>query len=135
MNEVVLNPCDTNPPTQVTALSIPSELFKPNGGPLSKSYMLLVHVLCPNNISKEADVEPTAKKMKTSKIYGSTLIVYDKHGRCLLTEGEYELRLQEIVCNIKSKNHTHKIYIIKFLFLFYIFSSIAKETSCLGNNI
>lgn len=49
-------------------------------------------------------IEPIIKKMKTSKIYGSTLIVYDKHGRCLLTEGEYEIRLQEIACNVKSKN-------------------------------
>lgn len=54
--------------------------------------------------------EPAQKKRKSSvgsiksngeeiKLYGSDLIVYDKHGRCLLSDGEYELSLQEVKAN------------------------------------
>lgn len=34
-------------------------------------------------------------------MFGSELIVYDKHNRCLLTDGDYELVLQEVQANVK----------------------------------
>ena len=47
--------------------------------------------------------EPAHKKRKSIKnqsedirIYGAELVVYDKHQRCLLTDGEYQLVLQEL---------------------------------------
>ncbi|XP_055693341.1 polycomb protein Su(z)12 [Lutzomyia longipalpis] len=33
---------------------------------------------------------------KDSQLYGTELMIFDKYGRCLLTEGEYQLTLQEI---------------------------------------
>lgn len=36
------------------------------------------------------------------KRYGSELIVYDKHNRCLLSDGEYELQLQEVQSSTRS---------------------------------
>lgn len=41
------------------------------------------------------------------KQYGSELIVYDKHSRCLLTDGDYELGLQEVQTNIRSSPKKH----------------------------
>ncbi len=35
--------------------------------------------------------------------YGAELVVYDKHRRCLLTEGEYELVLQDLTAKKTSK--------------------------------
>lgn len=55
--------------------------------------------------------EPAQKRRKSSgpvkglledtKLFGSELIVYDKHNRCLLTDGDYELVLQEVQANVK----------------------------------
>lgn len=39
--------------------------------------------------------------MEETKLFGSELIVYDKHNRCLLTDGDYELVLQEVQANVK----------------------------------
>jgi hypothetical protein len=36
------------------------------------------------------------------KLYGSELVVYDKHNRCLLTDGDYELGLQEVQTSVRS---------------------------------
>lgn len=41
------------------------------------------------------------------KQYGSELTVYDKHNRCLLTDGEYELGLQEVQTNVRSSPKKH----------------------------
>lgn len=41
------------------------------------------------------------------KQYGSELTVYDKHNRCLLTDGEYELGLQEVQANVRSSPKKH----------------------------
>lgn len=47
--------------------------------------------------------EPAQKKRKSMKntaedihYYGAELVVYDKHQRCLLTDGEYQLVLQDL---------------------------------------
>lgn len=63
-------------------------------------------------------VEPAQKRRKSSlgtikvngeevKQYGSELTVYDKHNRCLLTDGEYELGLQEVQTNVRSSPKKH----------------------------
>jgi polycomb protein SUZ12 len=39
--------------------------------------------------------------LEDTKLFGSELIVYDKHNRCLLTDGDYELVLQEVQANVK----------------------------------
>ena len=54
----------------------------------------------------DENIEPSIKRRKirnglgndsdSSKLLGRELVVYDKHSRCLLTEGEYELVLSEI---------------------------------------
>lgn len=46
---------------------------------------------------KYFSVEPSAKRLKTCThiTYESELVVFDKHSRCLLKDGEYELLLQE----------------------------------------
>lgn len=64
------------------------------------------------------NTEPAQKRRKSStgsiktggeeiKLYGSELIVYDKHNRCLLTDGDYELGLQEVQTNIRSSPKKH----------------------------
>ena len=56
-----------------------------------------------NGTNGEENVEPSAKRRKLLrgstddfKVLTAELVVYDKHGRCLLTEGEYELVLSEV---------------------------------------
>lgn len=44
------------------------------------------------------------------KQYGSELTVYDKYNRCLLTDGEYELGLQEVQTNIRSSPKKHNTW-------------------------
>lgn len=38
----------------------------------------------------------TLNGIKDSQLYGTEMTIFDKYGRCLLTEGEYQLTLQEI---------------------------------------
>ena len=37
------------------------------------------------------------------KLYGAELVVYDKHRRCQLTDGDYEVALQDLATKIDSK--------------------------------
>ncbi|XP_050675164.1 polycomb protein suz12-B [Leptidea sinapis] len=116
---VPLNPSSSEPPAMASAVSIASETFSPSHGPNVKSYMLMLRVTvtkspCAGNAtSSTAEItninndEPLIKRIKPSetnssstenkwtKLYGSELIVYDKHNRCLLTNGEYDLVLHD----------------------------------------
>ncbi|KFM78882.1 Polycomb protein Suz12, partial [Stegodyphus mimosarum] len=111
--EVHRNPDVSNPPAKVTAISVPNDNFNLNNGHLVKSYVLLLRATCPMNKMKVngycngdmSDIldEPAQKKRKHLKTqndevryYGAELVVYDKHQRCLLTDGEYQLVLQEL---------------------------------------
>lgn len=114
-SEVPRNPDPLNPPSEVTAISVPSDSFNLTNGHLVKSYVLLLRVsinankpyingICNGDLSDSGSEEPPKKTRKNGKIlteeikvYGAELIVYDKHNRCLLTNGEYELVLQEII--------------------------------------
>ncbi|GLV39453.1 Su(z)12 [Carabus blaptoides fortunei] len=74
----------------------------------------------PNNTittaQNDTDDEPALKRRKStsimksfegSKLYASELIVYDKHNRCLLTDGDYELGLQDVSTNVKTSPRKH----------------------------
>lgn len=58
----------------------------------------------------EENLEPSAKRRKLlrgsnddGKILSSELVIFDKHSRCLLTDGEYELILTEAASNCNDK--------------------------------
>ncbi|XP_039755360.1 polycomb protein suz12-B isoform X1 [Pararge aegeria] len=116
---VPLNPSSSEPPAMASAVSISSDTFSPSHGPNVKSYMLMLRVTVTKASSSSngassteitnGDDEPLSKRLKSStdlnssntdtkwsKLYGSELIVYDKHNRCLLTNGEYDLVLHDV---------------------------------------
>lgn len=62
-----------------------------------KTYKKIIHpVLEPvtKRLKSSTDLNSTPDS-KWTKLYGSELIVYDKHNRCLLTNGEYDLVLHD----------------------------------------
>ncbi|CAH0729927.1 unnamed protein product, partial [Brenthis ino] len=117
---VPLNPSTSEPPAMASAVSISSDTFSPSQGPNVKSYMLMLRVTVTkasanSNVASSTEItngdsdEPLTKRLKSStdlnsssteckwsKLYGSELIVYDKHNRCLLTNGEYDLVLHDV---------------------------------------
>ena len=100
-SEVPVNPSEQNPPSKAPALSIPSKSFSLSGihsiGRV-KTYSLQIKVITGGNVGgQDENQEPATKKRKTQEEREVTaeLVVYDKHSRCLLTEGEYELVLGE----------------------------------------
>ncbi|XP_072763589.1 polycomb protein suz12-B [Anoplolepis gracilipes] len=120
-SEVPINPSESQPPPKAPTISIPNESFSLNNGHIAKTYMLLLRVYCMSNngcLITNCDLEEPAQKRRKSstgsiktgdevKQYGSELTVYDKHNRCLLTDGEYELGLQEVQTNIRSSPKKH----------------------------
>ena len=73
-----------------------------SGGGRIKSYSLLIKVNSgemENGDSQDENEEPSAKKRKTktedgeNRSVSAELVVYDKHSRCLLTEGSF-MKLQ-----------------------------------------
>ena len=67
----------------------------------------------------DENIEPSSKRRKirngichdslenSSMVLGRELVVYDKHSRCLLTEGEYELVLSELSPESSSDSSQH----------------------------
>ncbi|GLH02209.1 Polycomb protein suz12-B [Gryllus bimaculatus] len=120
-SEVPINPSEDHPPPKAPTISIPTESFSLSNGHLVKSYVLLLRVTCTSSgsLSANADVdtEPAQKRRKSSgpqkgqvdevKLYGSELVVYDKHNRCLLTDGDYDLVLQEVQTTIRGSPKKH----------------------------
>ncbi|KAF5303374.1 hypothetical protein FQR65_LT08287 [Abscondita terminalis] len=113
--EVVINPSENNLPPLAPSISVSTESFSVPGGPLAKSYILLLRVRCLPNSSNDED-EPLIKRRKSisnnrvfdePKLYGSELVVYDKHNRCLLTDGDYEVYLQEVTTSTKGSPKKH----------------------------
>lgn len=102
--KVKINPNDMI--GKIPALSLPSENFKPAGtGSINRSCILQLIVKPSSNESQADPVPPftdaTTKivpvpnvKTKT-KTYETELLVFDKHNRCSLSDGEYELSLTE----------------------------------------
>uniref|UniRef100_T1JJ78 Prokaryotic-type class I peptide chain release factors domain-containing protein n=1 Tax=Strigamia maritima TaxID=126957 RepID=T1JJ78_STRMM len=122
-SEVACNPDPSNPPLSSWAVSVPSNTFNlNNNGHLVKSYVLLLRVSSATDGAtrngEDEDETPPAKKARrngratltdsttaaagttsaaaTVNMFGAELIVYDKHNRCLLTDGQYELVLQQV---------------------------------------
>lgn len=119
VSEVQVNPSDNNLSIMAPSVSVPTEAFSLSGGPLAKSYVLLLrvkHIITNVILCMENNDEPASKKRKSisstdsSKIYASELVVYDKHNRCLLTDADYELTLQEVNGNTKNSPKKHSTW-------------------------
>ncbi|XP_044736832.1 polycomb protein SUZ12 [Chrysoperla carnea] len=102
-NEIDVNPSEEIivPAKQTANVCIPNESFSLSNGHLVKSYMLLLRVHCFTTTSQsilDPDGQPAQKRRKSTstKIYGAELVIYDKQNRCLLTDGDYEIALQEV---------------------------------------
>ncbi|XP_070579549.1 polycomb protein suz12-A-like isoform X2 [Ptychodera flava] len=116
---VPINPDTSNSDAvkDVNTLSVASDKFSHTNGHAVKSYLLVLRVSCPKardpsveTITNGEEIlsfgEPDKKRLKLkhsndrssvdSIVYGAELVVYDKHRRCLLTDGDYELALQEM---------------------------------------
>lgn len=128
--EVPLNPHTSDASMRLTAnlsgsLSISHEHFHHNNGHAVKSYVLLLRVPCPvkrylsnglcNGDILDGPEEPPHKRRKNGKmspfeedivLYGSELVIYDKHKHCLMTDGDYELSLQDLGSKISPKKTT-----------------------------
>ncbi|XP_063235513.1 polycomb protein suz12-B isoform X2 [Bacillus rossius redtenbacheri] len=119
VSEVPTNPSEEQPPTKAPTVSIPTESFRLSNGHLVKSYVLLLRVSCACQAagtlqSSEGDSEPAQKRRKAAgwrsaeeRLYGSELVVYDKHRRCLLADGEYELVLGEMQGSVRYSPKKH----------------------------
>ncbi|KAG1703708.1 Polycomb protein suz12 [Nymphon striatum] len=125
INHVLIGKCDVpcndtqneNHKKSTEAISIPTDSFTvPNNGYLFKSCILLLkvsvstsrHRLCNGDSSNvpakrlRRDTPAYDEDNGKRKTYVAELVVSDKHHRCLLTNGDYELILQEY----KSKSST-----------------------------
>lgn len=97
-SSVAINPSDKNH-NKMPVVSVPAESFKPLGGSMNRSsHILLLHVeTYDDNLINSDSNEPSAKRVNSSKVYGAELVIFDKQNRCLLTNGEYALALEEII--------------------------------------
>ncbi|KAL3275849.1 hypothetical protein HHI36_020590 [Cryptolaemus montrouzieri] len=107
--EVPINPPNELFPTTASTISIPTEKFNTNGGPLAKSHILLFRLKIRGINDKSEETEPVCKKNKldenvNSQIYGAELTVYDKHNRCYLSDGDYDIIVQDFVNNSPKKH-------------------------------
>lgn len=93
---IEINPTDNK--IGFPTVNIPTESIKPTGHH-NETFMLVFKIQTfPFNVhSGNVSEELTYKKFKANtKLYASELIIFDKNGRCVLTEGEYALCLDEI---------------------------------------
>lgn len=107
--DVVVNPPEDQLPPLAPTISVRTDTFISSNGPLAKSYVLLLKV---RNLQVKEEDEPLNKRRKSilmedSKLYVSELVVYDKHNRCLLSDADYELVLQEVASTTKSSPRKH----------------------------
>ncbi|XP_013401571.1 polycomb protein suz12 [Lingula anatina] len=115
--QVPVNPHQRSP-SKAAAISVASEKFNYNNGHAVKSYMLLIKVTvkgshsCNGSVSHSPSSEPPTKRRKNGKvsdmdgtelIFGAELVIYDKHKRCLLTDGDYELALTDLTSRMSPK--------------------------------
>ncbi|CAG9771037.1 unnamed protein product [Ceutorhynchus assimilis] len=107
--DVPINPLGHLPLTAPT-ISIPTDTFNSANGPLVKSFILLFKVKVNVDIDNNTDSEePPLKKRKTNgetmKLYTAELTIYDKHNRCCLTDGDYDIVVQEFAKNLSKSVH------------------------------
>ncbi|XP_037074134.1 polycomb protein suz12-like [Pollicipes pollicipes] len=104
-NEVVVNPSEASAPPTVPTSCIPAESFSTQNGSGPKTFVLAVRVFpLPGNRENE---EPNPKRRKVGRASSSAsaaaassseqlraeLAVTDRAGRCLLSDGEYDVLL------------------------------------------
>lgn len=105
--EVPINPENDSIPNTASTISISTEKFNSNGGSLAKSHILLFRLKIKD--SSRID-EPESKRIKLEndnvnfQLYGAELTVYDKHNRCYLTDGDYDVVVQNFVSNSPKKH-------------------------------
>nr|CAD7424807.1 unnamed protein product [Timema monikensis] len=119
--DVPINPSEDHPPPTAPALSVPIANYAKQNGTLT-AYSLQLAVSCEFHCdhvleNNENDtVEPAQKRRKSGygkgtyedvKVYQSDLVVYDKHSRLLLTNGDYVLGLDEVVTHGKNSPKKH----------------------------
>ena len=99
--EVSINPSEEIPQTKAPTVSITTEDLSLRNGQHGNSYVLLLRVSSPIT----EDTEPAAKRRRlsqtqeeptSSRLYGAELAINDRHSRCLLIDGDYELALKEL---------------------------------------
>lgn len=107
--DVPINPSEQEMPPTAPTISIPTESFNPSSGPLVKSYILLfrVKVTPPENDDSVDEEPPALKRRKTgvnnnTRLYGAELTIYDKHNRCYLSDGDYDVVVQDFSNTLKS---------------------------------
>lgn len=103
----------TTTTTTATAITVPGNSFCPNGTGLVRSYVLLLRVTAGSQSNDGDCAEPPVKKARRnacggrsgaasaggnggteeSRHYVGEMVVYDQQ-RCMLTDGEYQLRLR-----------------------------------------
>lgn len=106
--DVPINPNPNELPLTAPTISIPTESFNGPTCPLVKSFTLIFKVKV--STDKEEDDEPALKRRKSNglsdnnnvRLYGSELTVYDKHNRCYLSDGDYDLVVQDLSTNTKN---------------------------------
>ncbi|XP_066156785.1 polycomb protein SUZ12 [Euwallacea fornicatus] len=115
--DVPVNPFQGHMPFTVPTISIPTTHFDNCNGPLVKSFMLVFKVRL-NRDGEKGMVEPAAKKRKGNgddngtdiKVFSSELTIYDKHSRCYLSDGDYDIVLQDssspTLSKINNKKHS-----------------------------
>jgi len=102
-SSVVTADVSINPPDdtlrKVPTVSITTEDLSLRNGQQGNSYVLVLRVSASGGSS---DNEPLPKRRRLSelstesvRLLDAELIVYDRHSRCLLVDGDYELVLQE----------------------------------------
>ncbi|KAF0294463.1 Polycomb protein suz12 [Amphibalanus amphitrite] len=97
--EVVVNPSDASAPPTVPTSCVPAESFSTQNGSGPKTFVLVVRV-SPQQGNRENE-EPNNKRRKVSRSSSAAsseplraeLPVTDRAGRCLLTDGEYDVLL------------------------------------------
>ncbi|XP_030760874.1 polycomb protein suz12 [Sitophilus oryzae] len=102
--DVPINPLDSQLPLTAPTISIPTESFSNGTGPIIKSYILLFRVKVTIDTENTELEEPAVKKRKSSnvldssntKIYGAELTIYDKHNRCYLSDGDYDVVVHDV---------------------------------------
>ncbi|XP_060534798.1 polycomb protein SUZ12 [Cylas formicarius] len=112
--DVPINPVEGQMPLTAPTISIPTESFSSNGGPLVKSYILLFRVKVLTDKDCEDD-EPAMKKRKSVggnltdsvKVYSAELIIYDKHNRCYLSDGDYDVVVHDVSSIPKNSPKKH----------------------------
>lgn len=102
---VKINPDISNSNTKIPAVCVPTDNFKTPDESLHLSYKLQLNVKVLEKLKSDSEDPPESlpKRYKSQNIvYESELLVFDKQKRRLLSDGEYEISLQEKLQSTKN---------------------------------